>query len=199
VIGPAFASDLDGVTCVQCGQCAAICPVGAITERSAIDDVWGGAGRSDQDGDRADRAGDPRGAGRGIRLSARHARDGQDGHGPAPDGLRRGLRHELRGRSDHHGGRHRAADPPENGRWWDQDKAAALPMFTSCSPGWIQFAEFYYPNFLDHLSTCKSPQQMFGAVAKTYYAQKIGKKPEDLVVVSVMPCTAKKFERSGPR
>jgi iron-only hydrogenase group A len=67
-------------------------------------------------------------------------------------------------------------------------------MFTSCSPGWINFAEYYYPNLLDHLSTCKSPQQMFGAVAKTFYAAKIGKKPEDMVVVSVMPCTAKKFE-----
>jgi iron-only hydrogenase group A len=69
-----------------------------------------------------------------------------------------------------------------------------LPMFTSCSPGWINFAEYYYPQFLPNLSTCKSPQQMFGAVAKTYYAQKIGVKPEDMVVVSVMPCTAKKFE-----
>jgi len=80
----------------------------------------------------------------------------------------------------------------------DKDKTAALPMFTSCSPGWIQYAEYYYPNFLDHLSTCKSPQQMFGAVAKTFYAQKIGVKPEDLVVVSVMPCTAKKFEAQRP-
>jgi iron-only hydrogenase group A len=69
-----------------------------------------------------------------------------------------------------------------------------LPMFTSCSPGWINFAEYYYPQFLPNLSTCKSPQQMFGAVAKTYYAQKIGVKPEDMIVVSVMPCTAKKFE-----
>ena len=67
-------------------------------------------------------------------------------------------------------------------------------MFTSCSPGWINFAEYYYPEFLPNLSTCKSPQQMFGAVAKTYYAQKIGVKPEDMTVVSVMPCTAKKFE-----
>jgi iron-only hydrogenase group A len=74
----------------------------------------------------------------------------------------------------------------------------ALPMFTSCSPGWIKFAEYYYPQFLPNVSTCKSPQQMFGAVAKTYYARKIGRKPEDLVVVSVMPCTAKKFEAQRP-
>jgi iron-only hydrogenase group A len=72
----------------------------------------------------------------------------------------------------------------------------ALPLFTSCSPGWIKFAEYYYPEFLPNVSTCKSPQQMFGAVAKSYYAEKIGKTPEDLVVVSIMPCTAKKFEAS---
>jgi iron-only hydrogenase group A len=71
-------------------------------------------------------------------------------------------------------------------------------MFTSCSPGWIKFMEHYYPDMLDNLSTCKSPQQMFGAVAKTYYAQKIDKKPEEIFVVSVMPCTAKKYEAQRP-
>jgi len=70
----------------------------------------------------------------------------------------------------------------------------ALPMFTSCSPGWIKYAEYYYPEILPNISTCKSPQQMFGAVAKTYLADKVGKKPEEMFVVSVMPCTAKKFE-----
>ncbi|HKL22886.1 MAG TPA: [FeFe] hydrogenase, group A, partial [Tichowtungia sp.] len=70
----------------------------------------------------------------------------------------------------------------------------ALPMFTSCSPGWIQFMEYFYPDMLPNLSTCKSPQQMMGAMVKTYYAQKLGKKPEDMFMVSVMPCTAKKFE-----
>jgi iron-only hydrogenase group A len=73
-----------------------------------------------------------------------------------------------------------------------------LPMFTSCSPGWIKFAEYYYPEFLPNLSTCKSPQQMFGAVAKTYFANKMNIKLEDIVVVSVMPCTAKKFEAQRP-
>ena len=71
-----------------------------------------------------------------------------------------------------------------------------LPMFTSCSPGWIKFIEHFYPQYLDHLSTCKSPQQMFGAVANSYYADQAGIQPEDLVVVSIMPCTAKKFEAS---
>ena len=73
-----------------------------------------------------------------------------------------------------------------------------LPMVTSCSPGWIKFIEHFYPKSLSHLSTCKSPQQMFGAVAKTYYAEKMGIDPRRLVVVSIMPCTAKKFECKRP-
>ncbi|MCK8824641.1 NADH-dependent [FeFe] hydrogenase, group A6 [Fuchsiella alkaliacetigena] len=73
-----------------------------------------------------------------------------------------------------------------------------LPMFTSCSPGWIKFIEHFYPEYLDNLSTCKSPQQMLGAVTKSYYAEQQGIPPEDIVVVSVMPCTAKKFESVRP-
>ncbi len=69
-----------------------------------------------------------------------------------------------------------------------------LPMITSCSPGWIKFCEHYFPEMTDNLSTCKSPQQMFGAMYKTYYAQKIGLDPKDIVFVSAIPCTAKKFE-----
>jgi iron-only hydrogenase group A len=75
---------------------------------------------------------------------------------------------------------------------------AALPQFTSCSPGWIKYIEHEFPDILDYLSTCKSPQQMFGAIAKTYYAQKSGIDPKDIIVVSVMPCTAKKFEANRP-
>ena len=74
----------------------------------------------------------------------------------------------------------------------------ALPMFTSCSPGWIKYMEHFNPDMLANLSTCKSPQQMFGAVAKTYYARKLNKKPEDIFVVSIMPCTAKKYEAQRP-
>ncbi|MFA6618618.1 MAG: [Fe-Fe] hydrogenase large subunit C-terminal domain-containing protein, partial [Candidatus Neomarinimicrobiota bacterium] len=70
----------------------------------------------------------------------------------------------------------------------------SLPMTTSCSPGWIKFIEHMYPDYLDHVSSCKSPQQMFGAIAKTYYAQKRKLDPKDIVCVSVMPCSAKKFE-----
>jgi len=80
----------------------------------------------------------------------------------------------------------------------DGDKKISLPMFTSCSPGWIKFVEHRYPEFLPNLSTCKSPQQMFGALAKTFYAQKRGIDPAKVVSVSIMPCTAKKFEADRP-
>jgi NADP-reducing hydrogenase subunit HndD len=73
-----------------------------------------------------------------------------------------------------------------------------LPLITSCSPGWIKFCETYYPDFLDNLSTCKSPQGMFGALCKSYYAEKSGIDPKDIFVVSIMPCTAKKFECARP-
>lgn len=73
-----------------------------------------------------------------------------------------------------------------------------LPLITSCSPGWVKFCEHFYPDMIDHLSSCKSPQQMFGAIVKTYYAEKMGIDPSKIVSVSVMPCTAKKFERTRP-
>ncbi|MEG2597290.1 MAG: [Fe-Fe] hydrogenase large subunit C-terminal domain-containing protein, partial [Oscillospiraceae bacterium] len=69
-----------------------------------------------------------------------------------------------------------------------------LPMITSCSPGWVKYCEHYFPDFIPNLSSCKSPQQMFGAIAKTWYAEKNNIDPKDLIVVSIMPCTAKKFE-----
>ncbi len=80
----------------------------------------------------------------------------------------------------------------------DKDKETALPMTTSCSPGWIKFIEHKYPEMLPNVSTCKSPQQMFGTLAKTYYADKRGLDPENIVSVSIMPCTAKKFEANRP-
>ena len=77
-------------------------------------------------------------------------------------------------------------------------EGGTLPMITSCSPGWINYAEYNYPDLLPHLSSCKSPHEMFGAILKTYYAQKNGIDPKDMFVVSVMPCTAKKFEKDRP-
>lgn len=73
-----------------------------------------------------------------------------------------------------------------------------LPMITSCSPGWVNYAEYYYGDLLDHLSTCKSPHEMFGAILKNYYANKIGVDPKDMYVVSIMPCSCKKFEKGRP-
>jgi iron-only hydrogenase group A len=80
----------------------------------------------------------------------------------------------------------------------DKDESVRLPMTTSCSPGWIKFIEHTFPEFLPNVSTCKSPQQMFGALVKTYYASKKGLKAQDIVSVSIMPCTAKKFEADRP-
>ncbi len=77
-------------------------------------------------------------------------------------------------------------------------KGKGLPMITSCSPGWVKYCEHYYPELTDHLSSCKSPHQMFGAIAKSYWAEKTGTDPKNIVMVSVMPCTAKKFEITRP-
>ena len=80
----------------------------------------------------------------------------------------------------------------------DKDETVKLPMFTSCSPGWVKYCEHFYPEFLDNLSTCKSPQQMFGAIIKTYYAEKVNIDPEKIVTVALMPCSAKKYECNRP-
>jgi NADH-quinone oxidoreductase subunit G/[NiFe] hydrogenase diaphorase moiety small subunit len=80
----------------------------------------------------------------------------------------------------------------------DKDPEVRLPQFTSCSPGWVKFIEHFYPDYLDHLSTAKSPQQMFGAVTKTFYAEEAGIDPSEIVTVAVMPCSAKKFECNRP-
>ncbi len=79
-----------------------------------------------------------------------------------------------------------------------EGRGAALPLMTSCSPGWVKYAEHFFPEMLPNLSTCKSPQQMFSAVAKTYYAEKLNLRPEQIFVVSIMPCTAKKYECGRP-
>ncbi|MGE4490172.1 MAG: NADH-dependent [FeFe] hydrogenase, group A6 [Kiritimatiellales bacterium] len=192
VIGPAFTLDLDGVTCVQCGQCAAICPVGAISEKSHVEAVW----KALEDPTKTVVVQ----TAPAIRAALGECFDCEPGTlvtGRMTTALRE-LGFDSVFDTDF------AADltiMEEGTELLTRLKKALvdgeqvpLPMFTSCSPGWIKFAEYYYPQFLPNLSTCKSPQQMFGAVAKTYYAQKIGVKPEDMIVVSVMPCTAKKFE-----
>ncbi len=196
VMAPAFGHDLDDVVCVQCGQCGAVCPVGAIVERDQIDEVWAALD-------------DPQ---KHVVVQTAPAIRAALGEcfGLPPGTLVTGkMTAALRRLGfDAVFDTNFTADLTimEEGtelltrlkQSLVDKQPVALPMFTSCSPGWIKFMEHYYPTMVDNLSTCKSPQQMFGALAKTYYAQKIGKRPEDLFVVSIMPCTAKKFEAQRP-
>jgi NADP-reducing hydrogenase subunit HndD len=195
-IGPAFRGELAGAVCVQCGQCAAVCPVGAIGERDQVDEVFAALADPQKhvivQTAPAIRAalGECFGLPPGTRVTGRMvAALRRLGFAAVFDTnftadltiMEEG--HELLGRL--------TAALQDGG-------APALPMFTSCSPGWIAYAEQLWPAVLPHISTCKSPQQMFGALAKTYYAEKLGRRPADVFVVSVMPCTAKKFEARRP-
>lgn len=191
-IGPAFGKGLDTVTCVQCGQCAAVCPVGAISERDQTAEVWAALD-------------DPEKTVVVQTAPAIRAALGEC-FGMKPGSLVTGkMTTALRRMAfDAVFDTNFSADLTimEEGtelltrlkKMLVDGETIALPMFTSCSPGWIQFMEYFYPDMLPNLSTCKSPQQMMGALVKTYYAQKLGKKPEEMFMVSVMPCTAKKFE-----
>ncbi len=190
VIAPAFNAKLADVECVQCGQCSLVCPTGAIQERDDTDKVWAALA-------------DPK---KHVVVQTAPATRVQVGEtlgmepgsivtGKMVAGLRR-LGFDKVFDTDF------TADLTimEEGNELLQriQTGGTLPMITSCSPGWIKFAEHFYPDLLAHLSTCKSPQQMFGPLAKTYYAEKEGIDPADVYCVSIMPCTAKKFECGRP-
>ncbi len=185
------------VVCVNCGQCVNRCPTGALTERRFYDEIWDAIGDSEKHviintaPSVRVAVGEMLGFPVGTRVT-----------GKMVTALKK-LGFDSVLDTDF------TADLTiiEEGTELlvrlkkllvDGDKSIKIPMFTSCSPGWVKFIEHMYPDYLGHLSTCKSPQQMFGALAKTYYAEKKGLDPKNIVSVAVMPCAAKKFEANRP-
>ncbi len=185
-VKPAYGHYLHDVRCAACGQCSVVCPVAAITEKEDIARVW-------------EAIGDP---GKHVVVQTAPAVRVSIGEefGMEPGSIVTGkLAAALRALGfDAVFDTDFTADLTiiEEGHELLKriNEGGVLPMLTSCSPGWINFIEQYYPELLPHVSTCKSPQQMFGALAKGYYPERIGKKPGDIFSVSVMPCTAKKYE-----
>jgi NADH-quinone oxidoreductase subunit G len=181
---------LGNVECTNCGQCIHACPVGAIKEKSCVDEVWAAID-------------DPEKHVVVQEAPAIRAALGEE-FGLAPGTLVAGKMHAALKRLgfDAVFDTNFTADltiMEEGSELVKTIKGGGvLPQITSCSPGWIKFAEHFYPDLLDHISSCKSPQQMFGSLAKTYYAGKADMDPKKIVSVSVMPCTAKKFEASRP-
>ena len=185
-IACAFELDLDNTPCVSCGQCINVCPTGALTERDDTAKVW--AALADPDKYVVVQTAPAVRAALGEEFGLPI---GTNVEGKMVAALRR-LGFDKVFDTD------AAADvtivEEANELVERIQNGGTLPMITSCSPGWVKFAELYYPEQLPHLSSCKSPQQMFGGLLKTYYAEKMGIDPAKIVSVSVMPCTAKKFE-----
>ena len=185
-IGCAFELKLDEVACVACGQCITVCPTGALTEVDDTQKVWDALADKTKHvivhtapsirATLGECFGMPVGTlvtGKMVAALKRLGFAGVYDTNVTADLTIMEEATEL-------------LDRVNNG--------GKLPLITSCSPGWVKFCEHYYEDFIDNLSSCKSPQQMFGAVAKTWYAEKMGIDPKDIFVVSIMPCTAKKFE-----
>ena len=186
-IGCAFEKELASTSCVNCGQCIEACPTGALHEVDDTDKVF--AALADETKHVVVQTAP---SVRSAIAEEFGAPIGTDGEGKMVAALRR-LGFDNVFDTDF------AADltiMEEANEFLARflKGEGALPMITSCSPGWVKFCEHYYPDMTENLSSCKSPQQMFGAVLKTYYAEKMGWDPKDIVSVSIMPCTAKKFE-----
>lgn len=185
-IGSAFERPLDSVACVSCGQCIVNCPTGAIYEKDGTAKVL-------------EAINDPEKfvvvhTAPSIRVTLGECfgmHIGTNVQGKMVAALRR-LGFDKVFDTDF--GADLTIVEEANEFLGRVQNGGVLPMITSCSPGWIKYCEHYYPDMLDHLSTCKSPQQMSGAIIKTWYAEKMGIDPKDIVVVGIMPCTAKKFE-----
>lgn len=190
MVVPSMGKSLLDSPCVMCGQCIHACPVGAITENEQIDEFL--AAVADPDKIVVTQIAPA------VRLAIAEEVGMKPGEMPMDvfvAGLRQiGFDYVLHTNF--------TADLTiiEEGHELLKrlNEGGVLPMFTSCSPGWINFCETFYPDLLDHLSTCKSPQQMFGALVKTYWAEKMGIDPAKIYSVSIMPCTAKKYEASRP-
>lgn len=185
-----FDTGLAKSVCVNCGQCLLVCPTGAIIEKDATGEVWRALA-------------DPKKFVVVEVAPAVRAALGEEFGMPAGTLVTAKLAQSLRRLGfDKVFDTQFSADltiMEEGHELIDRIKnKGILPLITSCSPGWIKFAEHFYPQILGHISSCKSPQQMFGAVAKTYYAKKYNIDPRNMVVVSIMPCTAKKFEALRP-
>lgn len=185
-IGSPFEMGLGSTSCVSCGQCIAVCPTGAITEKDNTDKVW--EALADETKHVVVQTAP---AVRAAIAEEFNNPIGTNGEGKMVAALRRiGFAKVFD--TDF------AADltiMEEATEFLDRVKnGGTLPLITSCSPGWIKYCEHYFPDMTENLSSCKSPMQMFGAVTKTYYAEKMGIDPKDIVMVAVMPCTAKKFE-----
>ena len=186
VVGCAFDQDLADVACVSCGQCTAVCPTGALIVKDETAKVF-------------EALADPEKIVIVQTAPAVRAALGEDFGMPIGTNVEGKMVAALRRLGfDKVFDTNFGADltiMEEGTEFIDRVKnGGVLPMITSCSPGWVKFCEHYYPDLLPNLSTCKSPQQMTGAMIKSYYAEKEGIDPKKIVSVSVMPCTAKKFE-----
>lgn len=189
-IGSPFDKSLNDVSCIMCGQCITACPVGALKEKDHIKRVWRALGNKDlhvvvqtAPAVRAalgEEFGMPIGTAVTGKMVAALKRIGFAKVFDTDTGADFTIMEE---------GTELINRLKNNGK---------LPMITSCSPGWVKFCEHFFPEFTENLSSCKSPHTMFGAILKSYYAEKMGIDPSKIYVVSIMPCTAKKYEIDRP-